>query len=152
MDTSKFLKQIRSIIREEIEYALDKKMNESKRSSKHEDIKAINHGVSLYEQTTKKKVPQKKKSIPSGEMNSIQDLLNETRRSMQAAMDEDYGEYREMRFDSNSLNSFASMYDDRHIDTTPAGVDPNEVAPEVHQALTRDYSALMAKINEKTGR
>jgi hypothetical protein len=147
MDTKKFLKEIRSIIREEIEYALEKRLTDKKQKPVSE---TINHGINLYKQVSKK--PSPKTTSSTGKMNSIQDLLNETRMSMQAAMDEDHGEYREMRFDSNSLNSFASMYDDRHIDATPAGVDPNEVAPEVHQALTRDYSALMAKINEKTGR
>lgn len=150
MDVSKFLKEIRSIIREEIEYALDKKMNENKKSISS-DRKAIDHGLSLYEQATKKVQP-KKKPISSGEMNTIKDILDETRRSMEAAMNEDYDGGREFRFDSNSLNAFASMRDHGHIDATPAGVDPSEVTPEIRQALTRDYSALMAKINEKKGR
>jgi hypothetical protein len=47
MDTSKFLKQIRSIIREEIEYALDKKMNESK---KKDDVKTLSHGMNLMKE------------------------------------------------------------------------------------------------------
>ena len=47
MDTSKFLKQIRAIIREEIEYALDKKLNES---TKKNDVKTLNHGMSLMKE------------------------------------------------------------------------------------------------------
>ena len=148
MDTKGFLKEIRSIIREEIEYALEKKLSSKQQKPVKE---TINHGMSLYEQATKK-VQQKKKPISSGKMNNIQDILNETRRTMEAAINEDYDGGRELRFDSNSLNSFANMYDSDHIDATPSGVDPSEVAPEVAQALTRDYSALMAKINEKKGR
>ena len=34
----------------------------------------------------------------------------------------------------------------------PHGVDPNEVPTEVMSALTRDYSALVKKMDEKKGR
>jgi hypothetical protein len=33
----------------------------------------------------------------------------------------------------------------------PDGYNQEEITPEVSKALTRDYSALMAKINEKKG-
>lgn len=152
MDTKKFLTEIRSIIREEIEYALDKKLSESKKKPVQE---TIDHGVSLYKQAIKgvsKKQQSPKKPISSGKYNGITDILEETRRSLQENYRvDDYDGGREMFFDSNSLNAFAG---DRMgvINATPAGVNPSEVAPEVAQALTRDYSALMAKINEKKGR
>jgi hypothetical protein len=146
MDAKKFLKEIRSIVREEIEYALERRLTEKKQKPVSE---TINHGMNLYKQVSKK--PSSKKPSSNGKMSSIQDLLNETRMSMEAAMNEGYEEYPEMRFDSNSLNAFASPRGG-HIDATPDGVNHSEVAPEVHQALTRDYSALMAKINEKKGR
>jgi hypothetical protein len=57
---------------------------------------------------------------------------------------EDDGEY---RFTSNDLNPFVNT-----PSAIPNGVSPDELTPEVAQALTRDYSALMAKINEKKGR
>lgn len=150
MDTKKFLKEIRTIIREEIEYALDRKLNSKKSKPVSETIE---HGVSLYKQAVKSTQP-KKRPTSSGKMNSIQDILNETRMSMEAAMNEDYGygDERELRFDTNSLNAFASLRDGHHIDATPKDVDPSQVSPDVQKALTRDYSALMAKINEKTGR
>lgn len=152
MDTKKFLTEIRSIIREEIEYALDKKLSESKKKPVQE---TIDHGVSLYKQAIKgvsKKQQSPKKPISSGKYNGINDILEETRRSLQENYSvDDYDRGREMFFDSNSLNAFAG---DRMggINATPAGVNPSEIAPEVAQALTRDYSALMAKINEKKGR
>lgn len=151
MDAKKFLKEIRTIIREEIEYALERKMN-SKQSKPVKET--IDHGISLYKQAVKSSQP-KKKPTSNGKLNSIQDILNETRMSMEAAMNEDYGygdNDQELRFDTNSLNAFASMRDHGQIDATPSGVNPSEVTPEVRQALTRDYSALMAKINEKKGR
>lgn len=146
MDTSKFLKQIRSIIREEIEYALDKKLNENRRK---DDREVLSHGINLVREATKvvkkpQQIPVKPKSKTG--LSSIQSLLEETRRSMEQSMNED--DYPEMRFSTDSLNAFAT----NHIDATPAGVNTDEIAPEVAQALTRDYSALMAKINEKKGR
>lgn len=141
MSLEKLLKQIRVIIREEIEYALEKKLDESNKSER----KALNHGMNLMREVSKpsqKQIP--KKQTKTGL--SIQDLLNETRLSMEQSMSED--EYPEMRFTSDSLNAYAT----NHIDATPSGVNPNDITPEVASALTRDYSALMAKINEKKGR
>jgi hypothetical protein len=142
MDTSKFLKQIRSIIREEIEYALDKKLNENR---KKDDREVLSHGMNLVKSVNK----TPKKTLPSSKtgLTSIQSLLDETRRSMEESMrygsDED-GEY---RFTSNDLNPFANT-----PSAIPNGVSEDDLTPEVAQALTRDYSALMAKINEKKGR
>lgn len=153
MDTKSFLKEIRSIIREEIEYAMDKRLKESQKKPVQE---TINHGVSLYKQATsgmvQKTQPKKKQSVGNAKFSAVQDILEETRRSLQENYDpNNYDGGEEMFFNSNSLNAFAN---DRSgiINATPSGVNPNEVAPEVAQALTRDYSALMAKINEKKGR
>lgn len=145
MDTSKFLKQIRSIIREEIEYALDKKLNENRRK---DDREVLSHGMNLVREATKVvKKPQPIQTKPKSKtgLSSIQSLLEETRRSMEQSMGED--DYPEMRFTTDSLNAFSTQ-----IDATPAGVNHDELSPELSQALTRDYSALMAKINEKKGR
>lgn len=141
MDTSKFLKQIRSIIREEIEYALDKKLNESK---KKDDVKTLSHGMNLMKEigVIKKQQPVTKTKSSKTGLSSIQDILNETRMSMEAAMDDDYPE---MRFTSDSI------YTGRNNSMVPEGYSESEVTPEVSKALTRDYSALMAKINEKKG-
>ena len=150
MDTKGFLKEIRSIIREEIEYALDKRLRESKKPVKE----TIDHGVSLYKQATSgisNKQPQKKQPKPSNKFGNISDILEETRRTLQENYSvDDYDEGQEIFFNSNSLNSFVN---DRVgvINATPAGVNPADITPEVAQALTRDYSALMAKINEKKG-
>lgn len=150
MDTSKFLKQIRSIIREEIEYALDKKLNENR---KKDDRQILAHGMNLMKSVNKvqsKPIQKQTKKVSpvtqtSSKM-SIQSLLDETRRSIEESMhQEDDGEF---NFTTNSLNSFSKG----HIDATPNGLSSNEVPPEVAKALTKDYSALMAKIKEKTGR
>lgn len=143
MDTSKFLKQIRTIIREEIEYALDKKMNENKKTK--DERETLKHGMSLMKElgVTKNQVVQKQQRPSKSGLNSIQDILNETRISMQAAMDDDFPE---MRFTSDSIVG------NSNINMIPEGYSETEITPEVSKALTRDYSALMAKINEKNGR
>lgn len=141
MDTSKFLKQIRSIIREEIEYALDKKLTENKKRS---DKEVLSHGINLVKEAQKS--PKRTLQTPKTANSSIQSLLEETRRSMEQSMLMESDDT-EMRFTTDSLNAFSN-----HIDATPAGINTDEIAPEVAQALTRDYSALMAKINEKKGR
>lgn len=143
MSLEKLLKQIRVIIREEIEYALDKKLDES---IKQPDRKTLNHGMNLMKEISKPVQKQVSKKPVTKTGLSIQDLLNETRLSMEQSMEED--DYPEMRFTSDSLNAFSS----NQIDATPSGVNPNDITPEVANALTRDYSALMAKINEKKGR
>jgi hypothetical protein len=145
MDAKLFLKQVRTIIREEIEYALDKKLSEKK---KVDVSKSINHGVSLYkeaQQISQKKPSNQKKSQTPKNMSAIQELLEETRRSLQENYDGDYDN--EISFTTNSLNAFANNTDG----AVPSGVNPNDLTPEVSKALTRDYSALMAKINEKKG-
>lgn len=141
MDTSKFLKQIRSIIREEIEYALDKKLTENKKRS---DKEILSHGINLVKEVEKS--PKRTLQTPKTTNSSIQSLLEETRRSMEQSMMME-GDDMEMRFTTDSLNAFSQPQG-----AIPSGVDPSDIAPEVAQALTRDYSALMAKINEKKGR
>lgn len=146
MDTKSFLKEIRSIIREEIEYALNKeKQNESKQLN----LEALKHGLELYKKTASKpqqqvKQTQKKSTPKTNSGLSIQSILEETRRSIQENYEED--DFPEMRFSSNMVHDNVS-----HMGAIPSGVNPEDITPEVSKALTRDYSALMAKINEKKG-
>lgn len=142
MDTKKFLQEIRSIIREEIEYALDKKM--SQKQTKKEAVSTINHGINLYkEQQTPKKVVKPK--TQKTEFGSIQELLAETRRSLQESNEmED-----EFRFTADMAEGFGY---ERGGAAIPQGFSQQEIPTEVMSALTRDYSALMKKIDEKKGR
>ena len=147
MDTKSFLKEIRSIIREEIEYALNKeKQNESKQLN----LEALKHGLELYKKTTSKpqqqvKQQQKKSTPKTNSGLSIQSILEETRRSIQENYEDE--DFPEMRFSSNMVHGNVS----HNMGVIPSGVNPEDITPEVSKALTRDYSALMAKINEKKG-
>lgn len=142
MSLEKLLKQIRAIVREEIEYAMDKQLNESK---KMDDKATLNHGMSLMKELGLPKKQQMTKPVKTSKtgMSSIQDILNETRLSMESAMNDDYPE---MRFTTDSI-----LGGRQSANMIPDGYTESDVTPEVSKALTRDYSALMAKINEKKG-
>ena len=100
----------------------------------------IQHGMNMYEKV--QKPVSKKKPQSSGNFSSVQDILNETRKTLEESS---YTE-NEFRFTSNDVHAFAQPHS-----AIPSGMNASDVAPEVVKALTRDYSALMAKINEKTG-
>ena len=81
-------------------------------------------------------------------MNSFADLMNES--------------VEEMSFNSADVNNFAmnrqNMKSSSGVSAQAPAImeDPEtgkvyDVAPEVQQALTRDYSALMKAINQKKG-
>jgi len=139
MDSKKFFMKIREIIREEIQYALETKTkNETKISQKN----AIDHGIKLVNKVNENsKIKQKPKSQ---NFSSINDLLEETRRSLQ----ESYDMEDEYRFDSGMAENFGST---RTGNAIPQGYSQSEIPTEVMSALTRDYSALMKKIEEKKG-
>lgn len=143
MESNQFFKKIREIIREEIDYALDKKLNTppvSKKSQKE----AIEHGLSLINQYRDKPKPTVKPKQSKAGFGSIQDILAETRRTLQesAEMDEEF------TFTSDMAQGFGNS----NRGALPQGVSPNEVPDDVMSALTRNYSDLMKKIDEKKGR
>lgn len=142
MDSKKFLQEIRSIIREEIEYALKKKMSQSQ--PKKDDISTLKHGISMYNETqTPKKVVKPK--TQKTEFGSIQELLAETKRSLQESSEmED-----EFRFTADMAEGFGY---ERAGAAIPQGFSQADIPTEVMSALTRDYSSLMKKIDEKKGR
>lgn len=150
METKKFFNEIRSIIREEIDYALEKKLgNDAKKS----DIETLKHGLKLYKEIYNGKKPlakenkkiQQKPKFSKTEFSSINDLLNETRRTLQESADMDD----EFTFTSDMVGNFSL---DKSAAAIPNGFSADQVPTEVMNALTKDYSALMKKIDEKKGR
>ena len=133
MNAKSFFGKIREIIREEIDYALEKKINEQ----------SIARMVET--KTTKEHKKPVKKSVSSNNFSNIQDLLNETRRSLQESMEYDD----EMVFTSDMAKNFNGSYQNNVI---PNGYSKDDVPEEVMSALTKNYSALMKKIDEKKGR
>ena len=142
METKNFFSKIREIIREEIEYALDKKLSEKK--TKIDDIATLKHGISMYNESQKPKKVTKPKTQKT-EFGSIQELLAETKRSLQESMEYD----EEFNFTSDMAQGFGY---ERGNSAIPQGYSSAEIPEEVMSALTKDYSALMKKIEEKKGR
>ena len=142
MQTKDFFSKIRAIIREEIEYALDKKM--SQKPQKKDDVSAINHGITMYKEQQQPKKSIKTKTQKT-EFSSIQDLLAETKRSLQ----ESYEMEDEFSFTADMAEGFGN---ERKGAAIPQGFSQKEIPTEVMSALTRDYSALMKKIDENKGR
>lgn len=131
MNSDKFFQKIRSIIREEIEIALQKSVIlENKNSYMTKNNESI------------KKVINNKNITNEKSFSSIQDILNETKKSLQESYDADD----EFSFTSNMVDSFAYSRDNTIV---PNGFSKEQVPTEVMNALNRDYSALMKKIDEK---
>jgi hypothetical protein len=142
MNTKNFFTKIREIIREEIEYALEKKI--SQKQTKKDDISALKHGLSMYTESQSPKKITKPKPQKS-EFGTIQELLAETKRSLQ----ESYEMEDEFRFTADMAEGFGR---ERSESVIPQGYNKSDIPNEVMSALTRDYSALMKKIDEKKGR
>jgi hypothetical protein len=142
MNTKSFFGKIREIIREEIEYAIDKKINQ--KQTKKDDISTLNHGLSLYKEQTNVQEKVKPKSKKT-EFGSIQELLAETKRSLQ----DSYEMEDEFRFTADMAEGFGH---ERGSTPIPQGYSKSDIPSEVMSALTKDYSALMKKIEEKKGR
>lgn len=146
MDSKKFFGKIREIIREEIDYALDKKLANSTvkntvvNETKSRDAELIERAKSIV--NSKNKSPK----VDNQKYSNISDLLEETRRSLTEnyMVDDDT-----IYLDSNSVDSF---FNSRTSQVIPNGISPSDVSPEVMSALTRNYSDLMKKIDEKKGR
>jgi hypothetical protein len=142
MDTKKFLQEIRSIIREEIDYALTKKLNQ--KQTKKDDVSTLKHGLTMYNEIQSPKKTVKPKTQKT-EFASIQQLLEETKRSLQ----ESYEMEDEFTFTADMAEGFGY---ERGSAPIPQGYNKAEIPSEVMSALTKDYSALMKKIDEKKGR
>lgn len=167
MNTEKFLNQIRQIIREEVRSAVESEFNVllesldkvSKRSNK---IVSEQRAVT----TEPKKFTPRKTNISYSSNPLLNDVLNDTatkgfsNKDFQSILEE---EYSPVQLGHDDFNEWPSMKNISNLGMTsisPASMIPKtdidgrpvqEVAPEVEQALTRDYSALMKAINKKKG-
>jgi hypothetical protein len=147
MDSKKFFGKIREIIREEIEYALEKKLVKSNLNS--DDIKEVkSRDTELIERVKQTMIKndeltnKNKKSI--SKYSNINDLLEETRRSLKENFiidDDTIMMTSDLAKDYMGANS-----------VIPNGISPDNVPDDVMNALTRNYSDLMKKIDEKKGR
>lgn len=137
MDSKLFFSKIREIIREEIDYALNKKTN-----IKKEQTDALLQGMRMIKESEKSKKVSPKKETKN--FNNIQDILNETRRTLQESSDLES----EFRFTADMAENYGANVNA----AIPNGMAAEYIPDEVMSALTRDYSSLMKKIDEKKGR
>ena len=78
--------------------------------------------------------------------NSIKDILEETRRTLQESTDVE----QEFKFTSDMAEGFGVSRGGNGF--IPRGFTKEQVPDNVMKALTRDYSALVKKMDEKKGR
>lgn len=170
MDSTKFLKQLRQIIKEEVQTAIHNEMNYlyesldkvSKKTPTNQRVVTETESKPVFRKANTKKPTATFSSNPL-----INDILNETANSgfsnkdFHGILEENYNpvqmghndfeEWPTMRNMSNigmsSVPSVAAIAPRTDIDGRPV----TDIAPEVEQALTRDYSALMKAINKKKG-
>jgi hypothetical protein len=147
MDSKKFFGKIREIIREEIDYALEKKL--VKPNGNVNDIKEVkSRDTELIEKAKQIMVKndeltnKNKKSI--SKYSNINDLLEETRRSL----------HENFMMDDDTITMTSDLAKDYMgiNSVVPNGISPEDVPDDVMNALTRNYSDLMKKIDEKKGR
>jgi hypothetical protein len=170
MDTKTLVKALKMAVREVIKEELTEilreglqstinEMTQSKKPVKNETVRVVPKMVSESGRKPKVQFSENKwasvlnetdmliEQNPSA-MNSFADLMNESAE--------------EMSFNSADVNTFAmnrqNMKPSSGVSAQSPAImeDPEtgkvyDVAPEVQQALTRDYSALMKAINQKKG-
>lgn len=147
MDSKKFFQELRKVIREEVNKAIDEKMNVKTELKVNDFKKDIQHSIRLQEQI---------KRAENKENPTLSDILNETRDAM-------VNESRTIKFDAADAPGFnrsmmAEMmgYGDMPkrgsspIPTTDIDGRPvQNIDNNVKDALTRDYSTLMKAIKDK---
>lgn len=157
MNTKEFVQVLRKIIKEEVKSAVKEAIRDVSTDNLIESV--VTQPKPEYNYKPVKKQPVAKQFTKDPLLNS---LLNETAASGYSIPSEtDYNDFNEWpTMEMNNLNvgsNYASIMgspkfvDNRKIDATPAGVNPNSVPEEVKSALTRDYRSLMKAINKKKG-
>lgn len=173
MNTEKFLNQIRQIIREEVRTAVESEFNILLESLDRVSKKVVSENTKIPAQP-KKFAPNTARTVtkkPTQTFSSnpiINEILNDTAHSgfsskdFHAILEEEYAPYSTEMLGHNDFDEWPTMRNMSSLGmtSTPAAMIPKtdidgrpvqEVAPEVEQALTRDYSSLMKAINKKKG-
>ena len=139
MDNKAFFTEIRKIIREEVNLALNKK--DQPKSTMKSFKEEIQHGMKLQNEI---KLAENKNG-----KQTIQDLLNETKQSMLSGDNT-------LSFTSADAQNFrgnmAQMlgYGEGKIPSTDInGIPVQNLDPATEKALTRDYSSVMKAIKDK---
>lgn len=149
MNTKEFVQVLRKIIKEEVKSAVSEAIRDISTNKLIENT--ITDPVYDYKANSRKPIPQKQFTKDP----LLNSLLNETAASGYSIPSEqnhdDYNEWPTM----NIGNSYASLMgspkfvNNKTIDATPEGINPNAVPQEIKNALTRDYRSLMKAMDKK---
>ena len=156
MNTKEFVQVLRKIIKEEVKSAVKEALRDVSTDNLIESV--VSKPKPEYNYKPKKQ-PAQKQFTKDPLLNS---LLNETAASgVSIPTEQNYNDFNEWpTMEMNNLNvgnKYSSIMgtpkfvDNKRIDATPDGVNPNAVPEEVKTALTRDYRSLMKAINKKKG-
>ena len=181
MDTTdKLAKVIRKIVREEVRKEVKQVINEmvNKKPAKKSDFRdGIKRGVSLMDSIKPRVKPEPVEQVKHTytKNKQLNDILNETANAM-APTEQEYPTMNRNQYTSvqaqaglpdrgklanmlgygdmnqqvaNSAPTLEEMMPRTNVSGAPQRA--TEVAPEVANALTRDYSGLMKAINKKKG-
>jgi hypothetical protein len=161
MDSKTLIKALKTAVREVIKEELTEILREGLQSTITE--------MKQPAQPTQTSVVAPRKKRPIFEENKWADILNETDPLLESAP-EAMNSFRdimnegmdEIRMTSSDAQNFGAMRENMRSAISGEAVAPAvmedpetgkvfDVAPEVAQAMTRDYSALMKAINKKKG-
>lgn len=149
MNTKDFVQVLRKIIKEEVKSAVKEAISDINTNSLLENV--------IVDDTVEYKAPVKrsttKKQFTKDPL--LNSLLNETAAAGAHIPTEhnDFDEWPTMKMNSYaSLMGSPKFVDNKKIDATPDGINPNAVPEEVKGALTRDYRSLMKAIDKKKGK
>ena len=163
MDTKTLVKALKVAVREVIKEELTEILREGLQSTinematpKHKVVKKPSH--STLNTATKKSNVQFSENRWASILNET-DALQDKNMPIGSYADMMNESYDTLAFNSNDAQGFGMTRQNTKPNTTTPAImeDPEtgkvyDVAPEVQQVLTRDYSALMKAINAKKGR
>ena len=155
METLKFTKLLRKIIREEVQSIVRKEVRSALTERKVDHKKVIGHGMDLHNvaNSVHKLSTKKKKFVKN---NMLNDILNETAHNAdfttmndvpsiyQTDMVEDFASDRK----SNTTTSRPLVTND--VNGAPINMQNKNVAKTV-DLMSKDYSSLMKAIDKKKG-
>ena len=145
MESKSFVKVLRKVIREEVRSAVKELLAEQQVN--HNAV--INHGMNLHELADKRPVRKKKRFTKNDMLN---DILNETSGipSDGPIVSQDYpsiGNFKSDMAESFGMSRQPQMLATNDINGKPINMSNEKVATAVN-AMTKDYSAVMAKMRE----
>ena len=162
MDTKTLVKALKVAVREVIKEELTEILREGLQSTINEMSQPKKTSNMLAHRNTPPP-PSRKTKVQFNE-NKWASVLNETDALQDKTMPiESYSDmmnesYDTLSFTSRDAQGFGMTRQNMSPSTTPAVMEDPEtgkvydVAPEVQQAITRDYSALMSAMNKKKGK